>query len=75
MAGKTELEQLGSALGKPAAELAALETLNTAQLQALLQGFRTAQTRQRADMQKAIDGALKHIPALLRGTVLRILRG
>ena len=75
MAGKTEFEQLGAALGKSAAELAALQALDTAQLQTLLQGFRTAQTRQRADMEQAIQNALKHIPALLRGTVLKILRG
>ncbi|MGH8504445.1 MAG: hypothetical protein ACRETM_00600 [Stenotrophobium sp.] len=72
---KPELEQLASALAKPARELSALDALDGAQLQSLLQGFRGAQTRQRADMQKAIDGALKHIPALLRGAVLKILRG
>ncbi|HWU69439.1 MAG TPA: hypothetical protein VN046_11200 [Stenotrophobium sp.] len=72
---KPELEQLASALDKPAGELSALDALDAAQLQNLLQGFRNAQSRQRADMQKAIDGALRHIPALLRGTVLRILRG
>lgn len=75
MAIKPELEQLASALARPVDTLAALNGLDDAQLKNLLQGFRAAQSRQRADMQAAIDGALKHIPALLRGTVLKILRG
>ena len=75
MAASNPVNDLATALQIDAEGLAALEQLPPPQLTALRKAFQQAQQRQRADLQKAIDSALKHVPALLRGTVLKILRG
>jgi len=72
---KSALEQLATALDRSADDFAALNILKTPQLKILVEDFRTVQKCQHTDLQQAIDAALQHVPRLLRGTVLKILRG
>jgi hypothetical protein len=75
MASPEQVATLASAVNTPSRTLSELERLEPSQINVLREGFLKAQTRQRADMTQAIDAALKHVPALLRGAVLKILRG
>jgi len=73
MAAQEELAELAAALDAGPEQFTALAELAPAQLAVLKQGFLEARRRQRADMEQAIKNALGHIPALLRGPVLKIL--
>ncbi|MGH8456160.1 MAG: hypothetical protein ACRETW_09620 [Stenotrophobium sp.] len=75
MNASVELEKLAAILGKPSGELTSLGALAPDQLQALADGFLSAQKTQRAELEKAIQEALGHLPALVRGPVIKILRG
>lgn len=75
MSQPAPLAALAATLNARPDQLKGLETLKPEQLETLRSGFLQAQKRQRTDMQQAIDGAMKYVPALLRGTILKILRG
>mgnify|MGYP006145060247 CR=1 FL=1 len=49
------------------------ERLESAELQALTTALRAARKRQQALLAGALEGALAHIPLLLRGPVRKIL--
>ncbi len=51
---------------------ASLETLEPKEIQRLAEAVRAARKKQQADMATAMESALKHVPALLRGTVRKI---
>ncbi len=69
------LEQLANTLKVPATELADLSTLSEAEL-AKLDGLITAaQQKQRQTLNDAIENGLNYVPAILRGTVKKIVRG
>jgi hypothetical protein len=69
------LEQLASTLKVPATDLPDLSALSESQL-ATLDGLITAaQLKQRQTLNDAIENGLNFVPAILRGTVKKILRG
>lgn len=69
------LEQLANTLKVPATELTDLSMLNEAEL-AKLDGLITAaQQKQRQTLNDAIENGLNYVPAILRGTVKKIVRG
>jgi hypothetical protein len=74
-ADSAALTSLARAVGLPAAELAACKALDAAQLRDLTALVEAARERDAREMDAAIQESLKHIPALLRGPVLKILGG
>jgi hypothetical protein len=50
-----------------------LEALNPEELEALAQALRDTKRRQSAALRDASEGALNHVPALLRGPIRKIL--
>jgi len=69
------LEQLANTLKVPTTELTDLSTLSEAEL-AKLDGLITAaQQKQRQTLNDAIENGLNYVPAILRGTVKKIVRG
>jgi len=68
--------------GKPAGELKAalggrltpgLETLGADDQRRLAQELDEARARQNAELVRALEAALKHVPMLLRGAVRKVL--
>lgn len=68
----TPLDDLRTLLGNAPAGLAGL---NAADQQQLIDTLRRARVAQHADHSAAFEKALAHVPALLRGTVRRIING
>ncbi len=68
----TPLDDLQALLGTAPAGLAGLPA---ADQQKLIDTLRRARVAQHADHANALDKALAHIPALLRGPVRRIIYG
>ncbi len=67
------LSTLNHTLGRPLP--AALDKLDAQELGLLNQAVSTLKTEQSQHMRQAMEEALKHVPALLRGTVRKILLG
>ena len=69
------LEQLANTLKVSATELEDLSVLSETHL-AQLDGLITAaQQKQRQTLNDAIENGLNYVPAILRGTVKKIIRG
>ncbi len=69
------IEQLANTLKVSVTELEELSALSEAQL-AKLDGLITnAQQKQRQTLNDAIENGLNYVPAILRGTVKKIVRG
>lgn len=62
-------QRLAETLGRPAAELRAFADLRPAELDLLTDAIVEVRRRQREELQEAVEGALGHIPMLLRGPV------
>lgn len=75
MSSTEELAALAAAAGLPQARLEAFAALPPAQLGALRQAIVRAEQKQARDLDAAIEGALSHIPLLLRGAVKKVLLG
>lgn len=56
-------------------ELDGLSSLGPEQSARLCDLFSRSEQRQKEQMRVAIDNALRHVPRLLRGPIIRILRG
>ena len=69
------LEQLANTLKVPATELADLSALSEAELAKLNGLITAAQQKQRQTLNDAIENGLNYVPAILRGTVKKIVRG
>ncbi len=69
------LDQLASTLKVPATELTDLSALSDAQLSQLDGLITAAQQKQRQTLNDAIENGLNFVPAILRGTVKKIIRG
>lgn len=65
------LQRLGQELGGNAP--AALAALSEQELTVLADAVARLKTRQQQDLGKALEAALGHVPALLRGAVRKIL--
>ncbi len=52
-----------------------LAPLSSAERQSLLDLIRAARVTQEAEYRSAMDQALSHVPALLRGTIRKIISG
>lgn len=59
----------------PGFDPARLKPLAAADQQKLLDAMRTARKSQEQEYQVAFDKALSHVPALLRGTIRKIIAG
>jgi len=75
MMSNPAIEQLASTLKVPATELPDLSSLSAAQLSQLDGLITAAQQKQRQTLNDAIENGLNFVPAILRGTVKKILRG
>lgn len=69
------LEQLANTLKVSATELEDLSVLSEAQLSQLEGLITAAQQKQRQTLNEAIENGLNYVPAILRGTVKKIVRG
>lgn len=69
------LDELAKILPLERGDLSGFERLKAADQAALNAAVQDVQRRQREELQAAIDNALKHVPALLRKPVVKILRG
>jgi hypothetical protein len=69
------LEQLANTLKVPATELEDLSALSESQLSQLDGLITAAQQKQRQTLNDAIENGLNDVPAILRGTVKKIVRG
>ena len=69
------IEQLASTLNVPATELTDLAALSEARIAQLNGLITTAQQKQRQTLSSAIENGLNYLPAILRGTVKKIIRG
>ncbi|MGH8492305.1 MAG: hypothetical protein ACRERR_04275 [Moraxellaceae bacterium] len=63
------------ALRLPGLNPAVLASLDEAQQQALLAAFKAAEKQQERDYADALDESLKHVPALLRKTIRKMIIG
>ncbi|HEU0196610.1 MAG TPA: hypothetical protein VFQ88_05250 [Nevskiaceae bacterium] len=73
-ANQTALDSLAARLRVERSGLASFEQLPADQQRSLDQAVEQVQVRQRRDLDAAIQNALRHVPLLLRGPVLKILR-
>lgn len=73
MSAEAKLQRLAETLGRPAAEFQALAALEPAQVELLVESIQLTQQRQKAALETAMNDALDHLPALLRGPVKKIL--
>ncbi len=69
------IEQLASTLKVSATELEDLTALSDTQLSQLDGLITAAQQKQRQTLNDAIENGLNYVPAILRGTVKKIVRG
>ncbi|GAC1379940.1 MAG: hypothetical protein NVS3B3_22590 [Aquirhabdus sp.] len=69
------IEQLANTLKVPATELEDLSILSETQLSQLDGLITAAQQKQRQTLNDAIENGLNFVPAILRGTVKKIIRG
>jgi hypothetical protein len=69
------LEQLANTLKVPATELEDLSVLSETQLSQFDGLITAAQQKQRQTLNDAIENGLNDVPAILRGTVKKIVRG
>ena len=69
------IEQLANTLKVPATELADLSALSETQLAELDGLITAAQQKQRQSLSDAIENGLNYVPAILRGTVKKIVKG
>jgi hypothetical protein len=69
------IEQLANTLKVPATELEDLSVLSETQLSELDGLITAAQQKQRQTLNDAIENGLNYVPAILRGTVKKIVRG
>lgn len=69
------IEQLANTLKVPATELEDLSALSDTHLAGLDGLITAAQQKQRQTLNEAIENGLNFVPAILRGTVKKILRG
>jgi hypothetical protein len=69
------IEQLANTLKVPATELEDLSVLSETQLSRLDGLITAAQQKQRQTLNDAIENGLNYVPAILRGTVKKIVRG
>jgi len=69
------LEQLASTLKVSATELEDLSVLSETHLAELDGLITAAQQKQRQTLNDAIENGLNYVPAILRGTVKKIVRG
>ncbi|MDE2422249.1 MAG: hypothetical protein KGO49_13840 [Gammaproteobacteria bacterium] len=69
------IEQLANTLKVPATELADLSTLSETHIAKLDELITAAQQKQRQTLNDAIENGLNYVPAILRGTVKKIVRG
>lgn len=70
---KAGLQQLSEELGVRAPER--LSELNEAELSLLTEAVKRLKKRQDVELNSALENALSHVPALLRGAVRKILFG
>ena len=75
MSVSPQVTALAAALKLPVAKLEAFSALDAAQHTRLLKLLDDAKAKQRAALEAGIDGALSHIPFLLRGPVARLIKG
>lgn len=66
-------ETLQRSFGLSAADVSAFDPLTEAQAAFLVQSFEAAQQHQAEALEQAIEEGFRHLPALLRGPVRRIL--
>jgi hypothetical protein len=69
------IEQLANTLKVPVTELEDLSVLSETQLSQLEGLITAAQQKQRQTLNDAIENGLNYVPAILRGTVKKIVRG
>ncbi len=69
------LEQLANTLKVSATELEDLSVLSETHLSQLEGLITAAQQKQRQTLNDAIENGLNYVPAILRGTVKKIVRG
>jgi molybdopterin-binding protein len=69
------IEQLANTLKVPVTELEDLSVLSEMQISQLDGLITAAQQKQRQTLNDAIENGLNYVPAILRGTVKKIVRG
>lgn len=73
MSTENALGSLAAELRMSVEELQPFAALDTDHQERLLMAIQEAKRKQHDSLEVAVDGAMQHIPRLLRGPVLRIL--